>query len=51
MFSPSSDLLVEEAFAWAARWATLEPQDVRELVASRLDELQRIRTMIVTDAQ
>lgn len=26
MFPPSSDLLVEEAFAWAARWATLEPQ-------------------------
>lgn len=26
MFSPPSDLLVEEAFAWTARWATLEPQ-------------------------
>lgn len=26
MFTPSSDLLVEEAFAWVARWATLEPQ-------------------------
>lgn len=26
MFPPSSDLLVEEAFAWATRWATLEPQ-------------------------
>ena len=28
MFSQSFDLLVEEAFAWAARWATLEPQPV-----------------------
>lgn len=28
MFSSSSDLLLEEAFAWAARWATLEPQPV-----------------------
>lgn len=28
MFPPSSDLLVEEAFAWTTRWATLEPQPV-----------------------
>lgn len=28
MFPPSPDLLVEEAFAWTTRWATLEPQPV-----------------------
>ena len=28
MFLSSPDLLVEEAFAWTARWATLEPQPV-----------------------
>lgn len=28
MFPPSFDLLVEEAFTWAMRWATLEPQPV-----------------------
>lgn len=28
MFTPSFDLLVEEAFAWVTRWAKLEPQPV-----------------------